>query len=97
MIWVTALTGFLLIVAAVSYLWFTTPIPSPSALSQLQATTVLFSDGSYLGNIGAANRRSGPRSFTGVSGGLCPRSCLLGGADLARVHRRSPTLRRLLA
>src|SRR3954451_18935194 len=61
MIWVTALSGFVLIAAGVAYLWFSTPIPKEAnAFSRLQATTVLYSDGSYLGNIGPANRRSVP-------------------------------------
>src|SRR4051794_2224917 len=63
MIWVTALSGFVLIAAGVAYLWFSTPIPKEAnAFSRLQATTVLYSDGSYLGNIGPANRRSVPLS-----------------------------------
>ena len=63
MIWVTTLTGFILVAAGASYLWFTTPIPKEaSAFSQLQATTVLYSDGSYLGNIGKTNRVSVPLS-----------------------------------
>jgi membrane peptidoglycan carboxypeptidase len=56
MIWVTCLTGFVLVVAGVAYLWFSTPVPNPSAVSISQATTVLYSDGSVLGNIGATNR-----------------------------------------
>jgi membrane peptidoglycan carboxypeptidase len=56
MVWVTCLTGFLLVVAGVAFLWFTTPIPAASAVATSQATTVLYSDGSLLGNIGATNR-----------------------------------------
>ena len=59
MIWVTALTGFVLVAAGVAYLWFSTPIPKEaSALSRIQGTTVLYSDGSVLGNIGATNRHT---------------------------------------
>jgi membrane peptidoglycan carboxypeptidase len=58
MIWVTCLTGFVLLAAAVSYLWFTTPIPKVNDVAISQSTTVLFSDGSTLGTIGATNRES---------------------------------------
>ncbi|BEP13139.1 transglycosylase/D,D-transpeptidase PonA1 [Acidothermaceae bacterium B102] len=59
MIWVTALSGFVLVSAGVAYLWFSTPIPKEaSAFSQIQGTTVLYSDGTVLGNIGATNRHS---------------------------------------
>ena len=56
MIWVTCLTGFVLLAAGVTYLWVTTPIPKPSDVAVSQSTDVLFSDGSLLGTIGKTHR-----------------------------------------
>jgi membrane peptidoglycan carboxypeptidase len=56
MIWVTCLSGFVIIAAGVAYLWFSTPIPKPNAVAVSQATTILYSDGSVLGTVGGTTR-----------------------------------------
>ena len=58
MVWVTCLTGFVIVAAGVAYLWFSTPIPQASAVATSQETRVLYSDGSLLGSVGKTNRES---------------------------------------